>query len=256
MTAPTNRRRQRSALETAEATFLSLAAGPAPMAIHGAEISRALPQRPIPLTELRRLLLDRSTDRLDRDAAWRELVHRARLSGPSWTIAAVGMAYPALRRIANRLAAGYDGDPADVDGEALTGFLAALPTVDTTRRGIVRRLCGSAERAGARFLRAEAEKAAWLPFPQHEATAVMLHARPWGHPDFLIESAVAAQVLTAGQAHLITSTRLDGVPLEALARRLRISRRALLLRRHRAERRLVAAVLNGELASSVFPDDQ
>jgi hypothetical protein len=37
-----------------------------------------------------------------RDAVWRELVGMARTSDPTWTVAAVGMALPALTRFAGR----------------------------------------------------------------------------------------------------------------------------------------------------------
>lgn len=74
------RRSQHSPLDTADTAFSALVFGPVPLAVHGAEISVYLPQRPIPVTELKRLLLDRRTSRYVRDAAWRELVHRDRKS--------------------------------------------------------------------------------------------------------------------------------------------------------------------------------
>ncbi|MPZ67755.1 MAG: hypothetical protein GEU83_20480 [Pseudonocardiaceae bacterium] len=244
------RKRSRSSLNTAETAFVALCRGPAPLAVQGAEISDRLPQRPIPLLELRRRLLDRSLSWQVRDAVWRELVQRARLCDPAWTVAAVGVAWPGLRRAADRVARGYDGDAADVDGEVLAGFLGALPTIDTTRRRIVRRLCWSAYRAGARFRDASVDYTDGV-----RVATTMPASRPWGHPELVIERAVAEQVITSSEAQLIASTRLDEVPVETVARKLHISHGALMLRRFRAEHRLAQAILAGKLHTSVFPYD-
>lgn len=252
MTVSAGRKRLRSSLNTAESAFVALGRGPAPLAIHGAEISRELPQRPIPVLELRRRLLDRSTSWQSRDAAWRELVHRTRLCGPAWTIAAVGVAWPGLRRVADRLARGYLGDATDVDGEVLTGFLAALPTVDTKRRRIMRRLCWSAFRAGLRFRNADSDGNVTEGALQRLATAIPAQ-QLWGHPELVIQRAVKEQVITTGEAQLILSTRLEAVPLETVARKLRVPHDALLLRRLRAEHRLAAAIISGELEPPLSP---
>lgn len=247
MTSPTL---DHSPLDTADAAFGALAGGPAPLAVHGADISSHLPQRPIRVTELKRLLLDRRTSGYVRDAAWRELVHRARTGGPSWTVAAVGVALPGLRRVAGRLARGYGGDTADLDAEVLTGFLAALQTVDTSRRRIVLRLCWAAYRAGARHRYADAVPGAGAQVP----VASMAPPRPWGHPDLVLARAVAEKVITAAEADLIARTRLEGVPLTSIARRRREPFRAVLMRRFRAEHKLAEAIVSGNLEITLLPD--
>lgn len=244
----TRKKRARSSLNAAERAFVALGRGPAPLAVQGAEISDRLPQRPIPLVELRRRLLDRSTGWQVRDAVWRELVQRARLCDPVWTIAAVGVAWPGLRRVADRVARGEEGDAADIDGEVLAGFLGALPTVDTSRRRIVRRLCWSAYRAGVRFRDANVDLTAGV-----QVGTAMPASRPWGAPELVLEQAVAEQVITRSEARLIASTRLDEVPLETVARKLHIPHGALMLRRFRAEHRLAEAILSGKLQTTVFP---
>lgn len=237
-------------MNAAESAFVALGRGPGSLAVQGAEISDRLPQRPIPLLELRRRLLDRSTGWQVRDAVWRELVQRARLCDQVWTIAAVGVAWPGLRRVADRVAHSYDGDAADVDGEVLAGFLGALPTIDTSRRRIVRRLCWSAFRAGVRFRDSDVDFVASVG-----AVPAVPASRPWGHPELVLEKAVAEQVITRSEARLIASTRLDEVPLETVARKLHVPHGALVLRRFRAEHRLAEAILSGQLQTSVFPDD-
>lgn len=237
-------------LDIADSAFHALTNGPAPLAVHGAEISPYLPQRPIPVTELRRVLLDRRTSRYVRDAAWRELVHRARVCGPSWTVAAVGVALPGLRRVAGRLARGYVGDVADLDAEVLTGFLSALQTIDTGRRGIVVRLCWAAYRAGERLRHATDEAATAGSLPVTSAAP----PRPWGHPDLVLAKAVEEGIVTTAEADLISATRLDGIPLTTIARKLGEPFRAVLMRRFRAEHRLAAAIRSGNLQVCLLPD--
>src|SRR6266545_6181343 len=129
-----------SPLDTADAAFAGLTAGPAPLSLDGRRIGGGLPRRLIPLDELKRLLLRRSTWHAAKDAAWADLVRRSRHGGPAWVVGAVGVALPGLRRVAGQLAQGYEGDTADLDAEVLTGFLAALRTVDVTRPAICARL--------------------------------------------------------------------------------------------------------------------
>lgn len=246
----TSRTAGHSPLDTADTAFSALVRGPAPLAVHGADISSHLPQRPIRVTELKRLLLDRRTSGHVRDAAWRELVQRARTGGPSWTVAAVGVALPGLRRVAGRLARDYDGDTADLDAEVLTGFLAALRTVDTSRRRIVLRLCWAAYRAGARHRYADAAPGTE---PRLPVTSIA-PPRPWGHPDLVLARAVTDQIITADEADLIARTRLDGVPVTSIARRSGEPFRAVLMRRFRAEHKVAEAIVSGNLELTLLPD--
>ena len=134
-------KRSVSPLDSADFAFRALTEGPAPLALDGRYISTELPQRRIPLDELKRVLLRPSTGPAARDAAWAQLVWRARRRGPSWVVGAVGVALPGLRRAAGRLTRGYRGDTADIDAEVLTGFLAALRTIDVAQPAIALRLC-------------------------------------------------------------------------------------------------------------------
>lgn len=121
-----------SPLSSADAAFRLLTQGPDPLSLDGTAISGALPQRLIPLDELKRILLRASTDGETRDAAWSALIAQARNGGPAWMVGAVGVAMPALRRVAGQLARGYDLDTAaDIDSEVLTGFLSAVRSLGT-----------------------------------------------------------------------------------------------------------------------------
>jgi hypothetical protein len=113
-----------SPLAAASRAFDLLTCAPAPLAFDGRAFP-GLPERMMPLDELRKILLARSTSVAVRDAVWRELVIRARRDGPAWVVAAVGMAIPGLRRTGGLLASGWRGDTADLDAELIVGFGAA-----------------------------------------------------------------------------------------------------------------------------------
>jgi len=203
-------KRSASPLDSVDFAFRALTEGPAPLAVNGRRISNELPQRRIPLDELKQVLLRASTSPTVRDAAWAHLVRSARRDGAPWVVGAVGVALPGLRRAAGRVTRGYRGDTADIDAEVLTGFLAALHTVDLARPKIALRLCWAGYRAGARLRYADA---AFASRPT-EAVASVAPPRPWGHPDLVLADAVAKRVITAGQAELIARTRLEDLELQ------------------------------------------
>jgi hypothetical protein len=78
-----------TALEAAQRAFDLLTRPPAALAFDCRGIP-GLPQRLLPLNELRRALIRDSTPRASRDQVWRELVTRARRDGPGRTVASVG----------------------------------------------------------------------------------------------------------------------------------------------------------------------
>ncbi|WP_307800807.1 hypothetical protein [Microbispora triticiradicis] len=156
------------------------------------------------------LLTSRTVTDAARDAVWRELVAHAQQASSTWTVAAVGMAMPALRTIAIALTRDLvRGDPVDVDIAIMAGFLRALHRVDTALPHIRARLCEAARFAGERTRRhieatAERRGAAGEPMPP---------PRPWYHPDLVLIDAVAQGVLSELDAELISLTRLEDVPL-------------------------------------------
>ena len=139
-------------LDAVAAAFGWLLEGPDPIAVEGHEFA-GLPDRAVPLGELRELLLDPTCRPATRDVVWAHLVARARREGGAWTIGCVGVALPALLRIAATLTARFAGDPRDVHAATLTGFLAALAEVDLERPRIMLRLRWAAYRAGHAALR-------------------------------------------------------------------------------------------------------
>ena len=97
---------------------------------------------------------------------------------------------PGLRRAVASLAAAYRGDPADLQSEVLTGFLAAMRALDLDDLEAVplaSRLCWAAWRAGQQLACADAGYAARRQDLAGRRDGPDL---PWGHPDFVLAAAV------------------------------------------------------------------
>jgi hypothetical protein len=236
--------------DSLEQVFWSLCRGPsAPLVLRGRWIEPGR-RRPVGLAEARELLLwPGRMDPQRRDRVWAVLVRRAQTGDPTWIVGAAGVAVPGLRRVADRLTPGYGGDREDLEAEVLAGFLTALRTIDPDAGRVPARLCWAGYRAGLalrhRDTDAAARRAAGL-----EAAAP---PRPWGHPDFVLAAAVTAEVITAEEARLIGETRLEHIRLDDAAAARGVSRKTLLTRRSRAERRLVQGLRTGLVSTSAAP---
>src|SRR5690242_13238187 len=193
-------------LDAVAAAFGWLAEGPDPLAVDGRDFA-GLPDRAVPLGELRERLLDHGCTAQTRDAVCADLVARSRREGGAWTIGCVGVALPALLRIAATLTARFAGDPRDVHAAILTGFLAALAEVGLDRPRIMLRLRWAAYRAGHAALREALD--APTPIGDDQPAAAPVSAARAGHPDLVLARAVADGVLTADEAELIGATRWD-----------------------------------------------
>jgi hypothetical protein len=239
-----------SPLDSADASFRALTTGPQPLALHAASLAAGLPDRLVPLDELRALLLHPATGAGARNTVWAELVRRARSGSPAWVVGLVGVAMPGLRRAAATLSASYRGDPADLQIEILTGFLAAMRALDPDDLDSVplaSRLCWAAWRAGQALAYADARYAASRRDLSDSYDAPYM---PWGHPDFVLATAVTRGVLTQAQAQLIGRNRLEGIPLAQIAGEMGISHNSLCNRRKRAEKAITEAIHGGLLSDS------
>lgn len=254
-------------LDTLEATFRMLCRGPGPLAMPGSMFAPGR-RRPVRLVEARELLL--WPDRMPpdaRDAVWAELIRRAQtdpadpaasgrlveVSGAgaaAWVVGAAGVLAPGLRRVCDRLAAGWAGDRDDLEAEVLAGFLTALRTIDPDSGRLPSRLCWAAYRAGSALRHRDTRHRQRRAAGSDAELGTVAPPRPWGHPDFVLAAAVQVGTITAAESELIASTRLERVPLKDAAAGLGISRGALITRRNRAERRLVAAIRSGDLATA------
>ena len=229
-------------LDAVRSAFEWLVAGPYPVSVDG-RLFAGLPARRVPLSEVRDRLLRRRCPQTVRDAVWAHLVLLARSEGDAWTVGAVGVALPALTSIAATLSAKFAGDPSDIHAAVLSGFVAELDEIDLRRPRIMLRLRWAAYRAGHACVR----EALDAPVPSGHAAEGFrstMPPPPWGHPDFVLARAVAEGAITAIEAELIGSTRLEGVPLAAAAAARDLSYQAAKKARQRAEHRLVVYLLD------------
>jgi hypothetical protein len=221
-------------LDTARDTFTWLVTGAHPLSLDG-RLFPGLPNRLVPLDEVRDRLLRRGCPRRTHDAVWTHLVLRSRGEGATWTVACVGMALPALASSAGWLAARYRGERADVHAAVLAGFLEALATVEVGPPGVLSRLRWAARRAGQAAL----EESLDAPIPTALGFRWAPPRSPGGHPDLVLARAVAEGVLTPTEADLIGTTRLERVPLADWARAHNAGLKTTYSTRDRAEQRLV-----------------
>ncbi|QDY11164.1 hypothetical protein FJK98_31815 [Micromonospora sp. HM134] len=244
-----------SALDAAATAFTALTCEPAPLVLDCAAFGpdTGLPRQVMPLPALRDWLLRHPHAYTVRDEVWRELIRRARLDGPHWVIAAVGMALPALRRYAARLCEGYDGDPADVDAEILTGFLTALrDQADLTRPAPYAGLCRAAWRAG-RDLRLQRQEYLLVEDIEHAAAGPRTPKTPYGHPDLLVRRAVILGILDPEDEQAYIDVRLGHRAIEPIAAAIGISVDALRMRLSRIDRRIAEALADGLLTGVASP---
>lgn len=243
-----------SPLDAADVAFAALTSDPAPLSLDldMFDSGDRLPRGVMALPALRDWLLAHPRAYTARDAVWRQLIRRARLCGPQWVIAAVGMAMPALRRYASQLSAGYRGDPDDIGAEILTGFLAALRDhVDLARPAPYAALCRAGWRAG-HALRAQTGQL--LPVEDVEHLAGPRTPRvPYGHPDVLVHRAVVLGILDQCDEQPYIDVRLGRRAIEPIAAQLGITADALRMRLNRIDPRITAALATGLLTGAVPP---
>lgn len=88
-----------SPLDSADTAFRLLTTGPRPLALNPARLAPGLPDRQVPLGELRALLLHPSASAAARNKVWAELIRHAQTGGPAWVVGLAGVAMPGLRAI-------------------------------------------------------------------------------------------------------------------------------------------------------------
>jgi hypothetical protein len=238
------RSRQRAVFRQLPGLCRSLCQGPAPLAWDGSQLP-GLPRRPLRLTELRELLLrPGQVPYAVWDTVWAELVWRARDGGPEWVVGAAGMALPGLRRAHARLT---HGSPRPTRRSWPPGCSPASWRRCTERIPDGGRLPGVLCWAGYNSARHQAlADVRYIAAAGPGLDVLVDSAAPpvgYGHPDLLLAHAVTGGLLTAMEAELIGSTRLENVPLARAAQHLGVSVAAVKMRRRRAEQRLVAALV-------------
>ena len=125
----------------------------------------------------------------------------------------------------------------------MVGFVARLKTIDLD----VPRICGRLIDAGLRAARKARDADSDAQLIHIEATGPIAPIQPWDHPDLVLARAVAAAVIDADEANLISATRLDNATVAQVADKLGIAASKASALRAKAERRLAAAISAGEM---------
>jgi hypothetical protein len=212
-------------------SFRLLVCEPAPLALDGFAVD-GLPDRPIPLDELRSMLLHPSVGFDTRDTALTWLVGRAQTEGGAWLVGLAGVLLPGIGRRVYPLCRAFPRLAHDVEAEALVGLLQAVQTWRLGEDRVATRLVWAAARGAHRLLRRETALA------RREASVGLRlepPPRPPAHGELLLAQAVRARVLSRADAELIAATRLHEIPLRQLAGRWDTGYEALRKRRYRAE---------------------
>lgn len=222
----------------AEESFLTRFSDTSVLSIPGQLFGAEWAGRNIPLVEAKRLLMGPAAAACDR--VWAHVAANARRLGGDWSLAAVGMVAPMLKRTAASACAKFDGmRQDDLAAETVTAFLAHLAVIDLERTGILVRMRWAVWRATVKAAMTNAE----APVP-NSVIGSMPPIMPCAHPDVALARAEHASVITAAEADLIGMTRLDEVSLSEAAACLGISANAAKIRRQKAEARLVAFLTN------------
>lgn len=212
------------------------------LSIDGTGLGHGLPSGPVPLKDIRPLMLDRATDPHVGIMVWQELARAAQAKGEPWLLAATWMMIPGLCGISARISRAPGTEQGEIEAEIIAGFMAALRVADTGRENLSAHLWWAAYRAGQRARRMF-DQAREIPVDDLDLAA-QVQTEP-GDPDALLDDAVHAGVISASEADLITRTRLEGERLGAAAERLGLRYNACAQRRWRAEGRLAGYVLIG-----------
>lgn len=241
-------------LDVLRDAFALLCAEPCALAVPAEEVAAFIaPARDLTLREIKRLLMAEGTRADVKRALWGAVIRRAQRGEASWTLAAAGLAYPAL---AGKVLLACRRSPAEADeiqAEVLVEFLAALRTVDVEDPRISHDLAGylawRAFMASRRFRRAEAAAAkrqCELPSEDSHAGA-LLPAQPEGHPDLVLARALRAGVIDQDEADWIARTCLGDQSAADVAAEYEMGLSTFYRRRTQAGRRIAAAIESGDL---------
>ena len=209
--------------EVLDRSFQLLVGEPAPLALDGFAVD-GLPNRPIPLDELRSMLLHPSVGFDTRDTAL------------TWLVGLAGVLLPGIGRRVYPLCRAFPRLAHDLEAEALAGLLQAVRAWRCGQDRVATRLVWAAARAAHRLLGREAAVG------EREVSVGLdleAPARLASHGELVLDQAVAAGVVSRVDAELIAATRVEEVPLRLLAGRWGAGYEAFRKRRQRAEAALV-----------------
>ncbi|MEY9861417.1 hypothetical protein ABH935_007058 [Catenulispora sp. GAS73] len=198
--------------------FTALLAATDQPALPGAELGCGLPERDIPLSEMKMILMSQTTAAEAKRAIWTALVQRCRAGMPEWIFAATGLAYPGLAGQALRICQAAPGDRDDIQGELLLEFVEALYVIDTCDpdiADIAGWLCSRAVTTSRKAREALDITGTVATNKVPESAAPSLQV---SHPDIVLARAVRLGVLAEKEADMIARLFLENQPVGKVAR--------------------------------------
>jgi len=235
--------------DTLRHAFAALLADPCPLVIPAGELPLPAPARDLSLSAVKKLLLDPSTAGAVKRSVWAAIVRRSQRGQSAWTLAAAGLAYPALAGRVLRVCRASAGDAHEIQAEILVEFLTALKDLDVEDprvTDVAGWLAWRALSASKSFRRREARAAgcgAGLP-------SAVIPLFPAGHPDIVLARAVHAGILTRREAEWISRTCLGEESAAAVAKESGIGVSTFYRARLEAGHKLAEAIESGELRSA------
>lgn len=235
--------------DTLRRAFAALLADPCPLVLPAGELSFLSPGRDLSLPQVKAMLLAPSTRAGVKRELWSAIVVRSQSGQSAWTVAAAGLAYPALAGRVLRVCRTSPGDAHEIQAEILVEFLTALKSVDVQDprvTDVAGWLAWRAMTASRGFRRREAAATgcgAGLP-------SAVIPLFPAGHPDIVLARAVRGGIVTREEAEWISRTCLGEESAAALAEEFGMGLSTFYRRRLEAGHRLAAAIDSGELRSA------
>ncbi|MEV0093740.1 hypothetical protein [Streptomyces sp. NPDC050738] len=244
-----------SPLGAVDAAFLALADPTRPLTLPTALLQSVVEVDVLPVDQVRARLVHPSTRPEVRTRIWREVVRRAQVLGEPWSLVALGMAIPAVRRQLVRLPRPLTvWQLQEVEQEALTALAHAISTADVQAEALDWDLLRACDRAIHRLRRVEqrhhrsevltdgsAVHLGRLDRRQISVTGTQEHKGGEECDEYgVLAAAVDCRVIDVAEAQLIARSRLEGVAMGVLAGERGVSLRQVYRYRTAAEQRLAA----------------
>lgn len=208
--------------------------------IDGAAVS-GLPSHSLDINEAAIYLGHHSTSITTRDAIWHYIIDQASGEDRNWTLIAIQLAMPGIRRAISRAQSILpEFDRGELETEAVYAFIEALRSIQTNQTNLCSKLCQRVSSRVRTFLRDQLRDI-------KTATRVEFDSRipppPYGHVDFVLAQAVHEQVISQYEALLIGAIRIDKIAARRIADDQKIPIIDLKLKFKVAEDRLVRWIL-------------
>ncbi|MFJ8955081.1 hypothetical protein ACIRO1_33790 [Streptomyces sp. NPDC102381] len=240
---PVRSSRRLSPLEEVESAFQQLSCAPGALVLPASLLSAAA-DGVLSVAKVRSRLVHPNCTEQTRSRVWAEVLQRRARQGTPWDTVAIAFAVPGLRRAVGRLPRLAELEICEVEQEALAAAAIELATLSGHESEVGLRLVRAGDRAAHRMLYGaqRSRRAPVVPLEENTVGAPLYGTGGMAEVIAVVERAVAAGVLSALEAELVTQTRLEKQPMAKAASAVGVSVRSAFRHRAAAEERLAAAL--------------